>query len=89
MMNTNNIIRWSIIVASLVGMFTMIYLVYLHYAPVPEGGSFCDIGEAFSCDVVNKSAYSEILGIPMAVLGVVYFGIIAVLSIFYTREFQS
>ncbi|MBI2109232.1 MAG: vitamin K epoxide reductase family protein [Parcubacteria group bacterium] len=82
-MKTGNVIRGSIIVASLLGMLTMIYLVYLHYAPVPEGGSFCDIGEAFSCDLVNKSAYSEFLGIPMAAFGVVYFGVIVVLSIFY------
>ncbi len=82
MNSRNSALRICIIALSLAGMLTMAYLVYLHYAPTPEGGSFCNLGEAFSCDVVNKSAYSEVLGIPVAVLGVLYFGIIAFLGAF-------
>lgn len=29
----------------------------------------CKIGEAFDCDLVNQSSYSELLGIPVSILG--------------------
>lgn len=78
----NSILRALIIIAALVGVGIMSYLLYMHYAPTPEGGSFCDIAEGFSCDVVNKSAYSEVLGIPMSAFGILYFALVAYLSIF-------
>ena len=80
-MPKNGKIRMTIVALSVLGMIMMSYLVYLHYAPSPEGGSFCDISEEFSCDTVNKSAYSEIFGIPMSVFGVFYFGIVTFLAL--------
>ena len=86
----NGKIRTAIVLLSVIGVFTMGYLTYLHYAPVPAGGSFCDIGEVFSCSVVNKSAYSEMLGIPMSAFGVFYFGLVAILAFFrYTPQFVA
>jgi len=86
----NGKIRVAIVLLSIVGVLTMAYLTYLHYAPVPAGGSFCDIGEVFSCSIVNKSAYSEMLGIPMSVFGIFYFGIVALLAFFrYTPQFVA
>ena|SRR3989344_1190255 len=83
-MNTqNNYTRTLIAVLSLAGMIIMGYLLYMHYAPTPKEGTFCNIGEGFSCDIVNKSAYSEIFGIPMAALGVLYFGLVLILSLFF------
>ena len=73
--------RILIIIFSLAGMLIMSYLLYAHYAPTPEGGSFCDIGEGLSCDVVNKSAYSEVFGFPMAGAGVVYFALVLALAL--------
>lgn len=65
---------------SLLGAAIMGYLVYLHYSP--EEGSFCNIGEGLSCDIVNKSAYSEVFGIPMSILGFLYFLGVFILSLF-------
>ena len=31
--------------------------------------AYCDIGEAFNCDIVNRSEYSSILGMPVALIG--------------------
>lgn len=62
-------------------MVIMGYLVYLHYAPVQ--GSFCNLGENFSCEIVNKSVYSAIWGIPMAGLGFAYFLGVFLLSAFW------
>lgn len=43
------------------------YLSYLHYRP--SASTLCKINEYWDCDIVNKSTYSEIFGIPVAILG--------------------
>lgn len=61
----------------------MIYLVYLHFAPDKQ--SFCDLGDEVSCGLVNKSVYSEIFGLPVSGLGVIYFlAVLAVALFAYT-----
>jgi len=40
-----------------------------HYATSKT--EFCDIGNTFNCDIVNRSEYSEILGMPVALIGMV------------------
>ena len=42
--------------------------------------AYCDIGEAFSCDIVNRSEYSSILGIPVALIGVLGYTALAGLA---------
>ncbi|MBI4599068.1 hypothetical protein HY734_02635 [Candidatus Uhrbacteria bacterium] len=47
-------------------------------------GSFCTIGQGFNCDIVNRGAYSEIFGMPVALIGVVgyvFLGLAAVLKL--------
>lgn len=44
------------------------YALWQHYAPA--GSAFCNISAAFSCDVVNKSTYADIAGIPVALIGI-------------------
>jgi len=41
---------------------------------------FCDIGESFNCDIVNRSIYSEIFGIPVALIGMAGYGVVAALA---------
>lgn len=67
-----------IIAFAAVGLAMMGYLTWLHYAP--GASSVCDLGEGFSCQVVNQSVFSEILGIPLALLGAGYFAVAAVLA---------
>jgi uncharacterized membrane protein len=38
-----------------------------HYATSKT--AYCDIGGTFNCDIVNRSEYSKILGIPVALIG--------------------
>ncbi len=33
-------------------------------------GSFCTINASFNCDIVNKGPYSELFGVPVALIGV-------------------
>ena len=50
---------------------------YHHYGT--SATSYCDIGENFNCDIVNRSTYSTIAGIPVAMIGVA--GYLAVLTL--------
>jgi uncharacterized membrane protein len=50
---------------------------YHHYGT--SATSYCDIGENFNCDLVNRSAYSTIAGVPVALLGIA--GYLAVLAL--------
>lgn len=40
--------------------------------------SYCDFGQSFNCDIVNRSEYSSIAGIPVALIGIL--GYIALLA---------
>lgn len=44
-----------------------VYLTYLHYKP--SASTICKINEYWDCEIVNKSTYSELFGIPVAILG--------------------
>jgi uncharacterized membrane protein len=41
---------------------------YHHYGS--SATSYCDIGENFNCDIVNRSTYSTIAGVPVAAIGI-------------------
>jgi vitamin-K-epoxide reductase (warfarin-sensitive) len=58
-----------------------------HYAA--SRSSYCDLGASFDCDLVNRSTYSTIFGIPVAALGV--FGYLAVLALttFYRERAET
>jgi uncharacterized membrane protein len=60
------------LVFSLCGIAFMSYLVYVHF--LPEGAdTICNFSAGFSCEIVNKSAFAEMFGVPISVLGLVYF----------------
>lgn len=51
------------------GILISSYLLYMHFSP--EASDFCVLGERWNCDIVNKSIYAEIAGIPVSALGLV------------------
>jgi len=57
----------ALIILSLLGLFVVVYLIYLHYKP--EAASICTINNKLDCDVVNKSVYARFLGIPNSIIG--------------------
>jgi len=65
-----------IIVLSILCTITAFYLVKEHYS---NDLSFCDSvgGGLFSCSSVNKSEYSEFLGVPVAVFGAIWSMVLA------------
>ena len=58
-----------------------------HYATSKT--AYCDIGEMFNCDIVNRSAYSSILGIPVALIGMLGYGALAGLATVYRERSET
>jgi vitamin-K-epoxide reductase (warfarin-sensitive) len=52
-----------------------------HYAK--SATEFCDFNQKFNCDIVNRSEYSEVGGIPVAGVGVLGYAALFALSTFW------
>ena len=70
-MNTKKILN-AIIILSIIGIVTSLYLIQNHYAP-PTEGSLCDFSESVSCSLVNTSTYSMLFNVPVALFGALWF----------------
>jgi vitamin-K-epoxide reductase (warfarin-sensitive) len=67
-----------IAVLALIGMIVSAISLERHYAK--SATQFCDFSQRFSCDIVNRSEYSSIMGIPVAGIGVAGYGLLLMLS---------
>lgn len=63
---------------SLAGMIVSAISIERHYAK--SATQFCDFDQRFSCDIVNRSEYSSIMGIPVAGIGVAGYGLLLLFS---------
>jgi uncharacterized membrane protein len=67
-----------IVILSVAGVVVSAVSLQRHYAKSKT--SFCDIAEKFDCDIVNRSEYSTLVGIPVAGIGLVGYGVLFALS---------
>ena len=51
--------------------------------------SYCDFGASFNCDIVNRSVYSTVLGVPDALIGVLGYGLLFAVAIFYHTKAET
>jgi vitamin-K-epoxide reductase (warfarin-sensitive) len=58
-----------------------------HYAK--SATAFCEIGERFNCDIVNRSEYSSVMGMPVAGIGVVGYGVLLALATVYRSRAET
>ena len=63
---------------AILGMIDSAIALQRHYAK--SATQFCDFSQRFSCDIVNRSEQSSIVGIPVAGIGVVGYGLILLLA---------
>lgn len=60
------------------GALLSLYLFVDHYNTSEH--SYCDLGTVISCSIINRSSFSELFGVPIALFGVLWFAIEAVLA---------
>lgn len=58
-----------------------------HYAKSMT--ALCDFSQKFSCDIVNRSEYSSIMGIPVAGIGVAGYAALFVLATFLKYRVET
>jgi len=74
----NRIFFLAIALLSLAGTVVSAISLQRHYAK--SATQFCEFGEKFNCDIVNRSQYSSIEGIPVAAIGIAGYAALFVLS---------
>jgi len=84
----NNRILFAVIaVLSLAGVVVSAVSLQRHYAK--SATQFCEIGEKFNCDIVNRSEYSTVMGIPVAGIGVAGYGVLLALATVYRSRSET
>jgi vitamin-K-epoxide reductase (warfarin-sensitive) len=74
----------AIVLLSIVGIGVSSVSLYHHYGT--SKSSYCDFGTNFNCDMVNRSIYSEVGGVPVALIGILgYCGLLS-MAVFYWRK---
>jgi len=67
-----------IAVLAVAGMVVSSVSLQHHYAKSKT--AYCDIGESFNCDIVNRSEYSSVGPIPVALIGLLGYAALAGLA---------
>jgi len=76
-----------IAVLALAGMVVSSVSLHHHYGTSQT--NYCDFGASFNCDIVNRSVYSTVLGIPDALIGIFGYGLLLVLATFYRTKAET
>lgn len=82
----SNIPKWLfrlIVICASIGFLDASYLSIQHLlgALGGDGSVDCIVGSSGSCNIVLQSIYSEVLGIPLAYLGLLYYTTILIITI--------
>jgi uncharacterized membrane protein len=51
--------------------------------------SYCDFGQSFNCDLVNRSEYSTVAGIPVALIGVLGYATLLLFATAYRAKAET
>ncbi len=77
----------AIVILALAGIAVSAVSLERHYAKSKT--AFCDFGERFDCDIVNRSEYSSVMGIPVAGIGIVGYGVLLALATVYRSRVET
>lgn len=69
-----------IAILALAGIVDSAIALQRHYARSKT--EFCEFGEKFNCDIVNRSEYSSVQGIPVAAIGIAGYAALFLLATF-------
>jgi vitamin-K-epoxide reductase (warfarin-sensitive) len=68
----------AIALLALAGVVVSSVSLYHHYGT--SATSYCDIGENFNCDIVNRSTFSTVAGVPVALIGITGYLVVLTLA---------
>jgi len=77
----------AIALLALAGILVSSFSLYHHFSKSKT--SFCDIGQSFDCDLVNRSPYSTFHGVPVALLGILGYLLILSLATVYREKAET
>ena len=83
----NNRLFLAIAILAIAGAAVSAVSLQRHYAK--SATAFCELGEKFNCDIVNRSEYSSVMGIPVAGIGVVGYGVLLALATVYRSRSET
>lgn len=76
-----------IAVLALAGIAVSSVSLYHHYQKTKT--TYCDFSENFNCDVVNRSTYSTVLGVPDALIGILGYAALLSLATMYRTKSET
>ena len=77
----------AIAILAIAGIAVSTVSLQRHYAK--SATAFCDFGERFNCDIVNRSEWSSVMGIPVAGIGIVGYGLLLALATVYRSRVET
>ena len=84
---TNGVRRVFVAIAALALAGIVVSSVSLHHHYGTSQTTYCDFGESFNCDIVNRSTYSTVLGVPDALIGIFgYAGLLALATVYRAKS---
>jgi uncharacterized membrane protein len=86
---TNAVRKVFMAVATLALAGIVVSSVSLHHHYGTSQTNYCDFGESFNCDIVNRSIYSTILGVPDALIGILGYAALLGLATVYRAKSEA
>ena len=77
-MSARRSVLTAIIVLSVLGLAISSISLVNHYSTGTS--SYCSFGDNFNCDIVNRSIYSRLFGVPVALIGMIGYALIGILA---------
>ncbi len=77
----------AIALLALAGVAVSSVSLYHHFSKSKT--SFCDIGQSFNCDLVNRSQYSVVRGVPVALVGILGYLLVLSLATVYREKAET
>jgi len=81
--------RLVLAIAILAGLGIVVSSVSLDHHFRKSKTTYCDFGESFNCDLVNRSEYSTLAGIPVALIGILGYAALLTFATAYRRKGET
>jgi vitamin-K-epoxide reductase (warfarin-sensitive) len=81
--------RLLLIIAIVAGLGMVVSSVSLDHHFRKSKTSYCDFGQSFNCDIVNRSEQSTIAGVPVALIGILGYVALLAFATFYREKAET